>query len=66
MTAACDTTPWMKRRGLSGQVGFVEFFREWAQLLDTLIAGLDFEHVRIENPRTQWSEAIPRLVERFT
>jgi hypothetical protein len=65
VTAAWDATPWVRARGLAGQDGFVEFFRQWSETLERLIVGLDFECVRIEDARSRWREAIPRLVERI-
>lgn len=63
--AAWNSTSWVTKRGLKDQDGFLEFFRHWAPMLESLVERLRIDTVRVEDARTAWPQAISRIVERI-
>jgi hypothetical protein len=59
--SAFESQPWIVRRGLHGQEGFVTLLEEWAGVSEMLSAQLPFPKLAIYNPGQNWPAAMRQM-----
>ncbi len=65
VTRAFDSTHWLRARGVSGVAGFVEFFCEWAEILDAIVARLSIGVLVVDDPHANRSAAVDAILARL-
>ncbi len=65
VTLAFDSTCWLRSRRVTGVAGFVEFFCEWAELLDAIVARLSIDVLIVGDPHADRGAAVETILARL-
>ena len=65
VTTAFDSTCWLRARGVSGAAGFVDFFCEWAEVVDAIVARLSMGVLVVDDPHANRSAAVDAVLARL-